>query len=86
MDVNNITQLIAFANRCTSLEECHLKNIGCQLAIDYSDKFTHDALMEVIGNLKTVTKATTLYLGTANLAKLSDEEKAIATNKGWTLQ
>ena len=27
----------------------------------------------------------TLTLGSDNLAKLSDEEKAIATGKGWTL-
>jgi hypothetical protein len=31
----------------------------------------------------TTTK--TLTLGSTNLAKLTDEEKAIATNKGWTL-
>jgi hypothetical protein len=31
----------------------------------------------------TTTK--TLTLGATNLAKLTDEEKAIATNKGWTL-
>lgn len=24
-------------------------------------------------------------IGSANIAKLSDEQKAIATNKGWTL-
>ena len=27
----------------------------------------------------------TLTLGPDNLAKLSDDEKAVATNKGWTL-
>lgn len=27
----------------------------------------------------------TLTLGATNLAKLTDEQKAVATNKGWTL-
>ena len=33
----------------------------------------------------TVTSTKTLYLGSTNLSKLTDEDKAIATNKGWTL-
>lgn len=48
-------------------------------------KLTHDSLMVVINGLQTVTETQTLTLGTANLAKLTDDEKQIATNKGWTL-
>lgn len=38
-------------------------------------------------NGKTVSYGTThkIALGSTNLAKLSDEQKAVATNKGWTL-
>ena len=57
---------------------------------------THDSLMSVINGLYDlnltwdVANGGTLYkqslvLGTTNLAKLTDEEKAIAINKGWTL-
>ena len=41
--------------------------------------------MVVINGLKTVTTAQTLELGTTNLAKLTDDEKKVATDKGWTL-
>ena len=41
--------------------------------------------MVVINGLQTVTSTKTLTLGSTNLAKLTDEEKQIATNKGWTL-
>lgn len=40
--------------------------------------------MVVINGLQTVT-GQTLTLGTANLAKLTDAEKKVATDKGWTL-
>ena len=60
-------------------------NIGTNLDISSSTKFTREALLEIIGNLKTVTSTKTLTMGSTNLAKLTEEDKAIATNKGWTL-
>ena len=55
------------------------------LSLSYSNNLTHDSLMNVINNLATVTSSTTLTLGSTNLAKLTDEEKKVATDKGWTL-
>ena len=47
---------------------------------------THDSLMSIINALKTYTSGTySINLGSTNLAKLTDAEKAIATEKGWTL-
>ena len=47
---------------------------------------THESLMSIINALMTNTSGTkTLTLGTDNLDKLSDAEKAIATERGWTL-
>ena len=52
-------------------------------------KLTHESLMNVINNLYDIAtkgcNAQKLILGSTNLAKLSDEEKVIATNKGWVL-
>ena len=61
-----------------------------------SIKVTHESLMNVINNLYDlnltydVANGGTLYtqqlrIGTTNLAKLTAEEIAIATNKGWTV-
>ena len=71
---------------CSSLETIHMININSDLDISASTKFTREALLEIIGNLKA-RKSThaTLTMGSTNLAKLTDEDKAIATNKGWTL-
>ena len=47
-------------------------------------KLTVDSLMNVINQAATVT-GKTMTLGSTNLAKLTDEQKAVATSKGWTL-
>lgn len=62
-------------------------NPNFKVSVDFSSctKLTHDSLMVVINGLQTVTSSQTLTLGTTNLAKLTDEEKKVATDKGWTL-
>lgn len=48
---------------------------------------SHDSLLQNLNALADLTGQTAkkLVLGSVNLAKLTDEEKAIATNKNWTL-
>ena len=70
---------------CTNLEEIHMTGMKSNFSIFSSTKFTESALVEILNNLATVTSTKTLTMGSTNLAKLTDEEKAIATNKGWTL-
>lgn len=72
-------------NGCSSLEEIHMKGMNLSFDISDSTKFTKEALVEILNNLATVTSTQTLEMGSTNLAKLTDEEKAIATNKGWVL-
>lgn len=62
-------------------------NPNLKTSFTFSDctKLTHDSLMVVINGLQTVTTTQKLTLGTTNLEKLTDEEKKVATDKGWTL-
>ena len=46
---------------------------------------THDAAVELLTSLGTVTEARTITLKTSVYNSLTTEEKAIATDKGWTL-
>ena len=59
------------------------------LDLSYSPLLTHDSLMNVINNLYDIkskgVKPQTLQLGDTNKAKLTAEEIAIATNKGWNV-
>lgn len=59
------------------------------LDISESKNLTHESLMNVINNLYDIAtkgvQTQKLVLGTTNLAKLTAEEIAIATEKGWTV-
>lgn len=59
--------------------------IGNDLNLSDCTKLTHTSLVSVICALANDGTTHTLTLGTTNLAKLSDAEKAMATQKGWTL-
>lgn len=59
------------------------------LALNNSSALTHESLMNVINNLYDIASKgcnpQKLILGNTLLAKLTSEEIAIATNKGWTV-
>jgi hypothetical protein len=66
------------------------------LSLSSCGNLTHDSLVDFINNLYDlnitydIANGGTLYtqklqLGSTNLAKLTAEEIAIATNKGWTV-
>lgn len=79
----NISQMFSY---CTNLETVNIKNLNTSgLDVSACTKLSHDSLMYLINNLVETTTTKSITLGTDNLAKLTDEEKAIATNKGWTL-
>lgn len=74
---------------CSALENITVEGtIGANIDLSYSPLLTHASIMSVINHLKDYSGSGatyTLKLGTKNLAKLTDTEKAIATQKGWTL-
>lgn len=83
-NTNSVTNMFL---GCSSLENLGgLTNLKSSLSLKSCSLLTHDSLMNVINEAADVTASPkTLTLGETNLAKLTDEDKAIATNKGWTL-
>ena len=77
-------------NNCTALENVTFDGIidGTNISFGSCTKLTHESLINILEHLKNV-KGTgverSLTLGATNLAKLSENEIAIATQKGWTL-
>lgn len=73
---------------CTALEDVQLgQDWNMSLRLDVSNNLTVDSMVAMFNSLKDLTSETakTLTLGATNLAKLTDEQKVIATNKNWTL-
>lgn len=74
---------------CSKLTNVTLgDNFNCNgLDLSSSTKYSVDTIVAMFTALadRTGQTAYTLTLGATNLAKLSDEQKAIATDKNWTL-
>ena len=80
------TDLSGCFSGCSSLTTIS-GNPNFKVSLDLSSctQLQHDSLMNIINGLQTVTTSQTLKLGETNLSKLTDEEKKVATDKGWTL-
>ena len=84
-NVSNISSMLAGCDGLTTLDG--FAGLKVDLDLSGSPLLTHDSLLNVINEAADVTSSPKkLTLGTTNLAKLTDAEKAIATNKGWTLK
>lgn len=87
----NGTKEIKNNDAFTSCQQFRMTNITRSLDIRNNQSnrynlYTRDELLWIFNNgLETVSTTQTLTIGAAALALLSDEDKAIATNKGWTL-
>lgn len=82
----NATNLDSCLRDCSSLETITGNpNFKTSFDISSCQKLTHDSLMVIINGLQTVAPTKNLILGATNLAKLAEDEKKAATDKGWTL-
>lgn len=71
---------------CNALKKLHLEtNIVADLDLSACTALETDSIVGVIAKLES-NAGKTLTLGTTNLAKLTDAQKAVATAKGWTLK
>lgn len=79
-----------YATNLETIEEMGVIN-GTNFSVSHCEKLTIDSLMVIInalfdcvGNGETTTKNCTI--GEVNLAKLTEEQIAVATSKGWILK
>ena len=84
-DTSKVTVAIAMFYGCSALTNFTSCVFHTSVSFYDSNNLTHASLMSIINNLATVTTSQTLTIGTTNKAKLTSDEIAIATNKGWTV-
>lgn len=90
-DLPNVTVMSACFGYCTSLQNLVIGNINPNITtltnwfISTCTRLTVESLVNIMNALPTITSTKTCTIGTTNLAKLSPEQLAIATSKGWTI-
>ena len=90
-DFSTITATTNIFDKCTLLRDIEINNTtlwSTSFALNKSPQLTHQSLMNVINALPEIPEGTaspTMTIGAANVAKLTSDEIAIATNKGWTV-
>ena len=96
LDCSNVTSIynvFGYSDIKTLTDLGGFKNLKINFTngLNHLPNLTVQSLMDVINNLYDFrangdsTTTRTLQLGTTNLNKLTDEQKAVAVNKGWSL-
>lgn len=84
----NIDSNNYFLSGCSNLESVTVgKDWNMSMRLDVTANLTVESMVGIFNNLKDLTGETAkvLTLGSANILKLTDAQRAIATNKNWTL-
>ena len=85
LDASKATDLNYMFNGCNKLISIGVHGFRYSVNITYT-ALKHDAIVAFLNQAGTAYNSSQkITMGAAKLALLSDEEKAIATNKGWTL-
>lgn len=89
MDFGKAEQLRYMLSACSELTDLKgFINLSVNLDLSSSRKLTAESILNVINQAKDLSGTggtATLTLGTTNIAKLTEEQIAIASFKGWTL-
>lgn len=86
-NVKDVDYMFRRTEKLTTLKTTYLKlpNIDMGLIGFNGSPLTVDSIVGLLNALPQSDKGYSFQIGSDNIAKLSDEQKAIATNKGWTL-
>ncbi len=83
---NVISQLDTTFTSCKNLQNISFTGtISVDVWLNGCPKLSLESLLSLLNALADGVTDKTCTLGTKNLAKLTEEQKAIATDKGWTL-
>lgn len=86
LDTSAVTSTpIAMFNECPNLTNLKVGKINKSFKFSGCNQLSHESLLNVIAALEATEDALTLTIGSTNLAKLTEEEIAVATEKGWTV-
>lgn len=88
IDFSSMTGFSNFGNSSNSVSIIeNISNINCDFKMNQSSYLKRTSILNIFNALVDLTglETKTVTLGSTNLAKVNEEEKAIAINKNWTL-
>lgn len=87
LDTSAVTNVSGTFSNCNKLQSILIVGgFSSSSALQiYMGSLGHKAIVNLFENLPTVTNKTLDIRGNPGISELTDEEKAIATDKGWTL-
>jgi len=86
--VTNNTNYYPLLGDCWCLRDVEgiiIPSTYTRMGFSGDENLSHESLLFILNALPTTTSGHTLYLSNLNINSLTAEEKAIATNKNWTL-
>lgn len=85
--IGNANSQNAAFNGCNSLKEIRFtkESIKYNLSFTQSSQLSDESIQSILDGLATVSSTQTLSLNSAVYAKLTEEQKQSATDKGWTI-
>lgn len=88
LDFSNVeSQIDTTFTTCRNLQNVRFSGtINVDIYMNGCPKLTVDSLLSLLNALADGVTDKTCKIGSTNLAKLTEEQKAIATDKGWTLE
>ena len=93
LDMSNVTNMNymfegTFSLSTLNMNGAILPKIDLEIGLHGSNNLTVESLISVLNALPQLSEGESHYiqLGSTNIDKLSDDQKAIAINKGWVLQ
>ena len=86
-NIKDVDALIHIFNGCTSLIEVRFtpESIKQNLAFTQSSQLSDESIQSILDGLANVSTTQTLSLNSEVYAKLTEEQKQSATDKGWTI-
>lgn len=85
-DFSSVTDAEMMCRYASYIKEFLPTGLKVSFDLSASTQFERANLVTVLNNLGTPTTTQTLTIGSTNLAKLTEEDIAIATQKNWTLK
>lgn len=82
---NFIKETLNYAPNFVQLQHYSGRYIDVSHTLSTAARLTHESLLSIFNKLSTTATAKTITIGQSNKLKLTAEEIAIATQKGWTV-